>query len=296
MSGKISRIGIISGYRCNFSCEHCCFPSDSAVDLTPAEESVIIENIREYNIRSLLFLGGEPSLYISRTNSFLKRLGDLKRYTVRITTNGHFAKSVDSAVGVLSSFLKINHVQLSYDKFHGKFLPYSAVGNMFKACRSLKLGFGVIAAVDSPLDLVLLNKLKSVGNFSVGVQKVLPVGGAGNNGISYKYPFFDRHVLSRRCPNRKVITYLPGKGFSICCSTLALGKKWRIACHPTLKDHFSSWFYNCMAKLSFREIMRVAGLGAMEVAAEQSSPCVLCGAIFARIKPEGMRRLVEYGK
>lgn len=292
MRGNIRRIGIISGYKCNFKCAHCCSPDDGSPCLTEQEESAILGSIRAYNIRSLHFLGGEPSLYVNKTNRFLSRLDNPGQYKIRITTNGHFAKSKSAAISVLSSFLKLDHVQLSYDKFHRSFLPYASIRNLYRACAALKLRFGIVAAVDSPLDLILLDKLKSIGGFQIGIQKVLPIGRAEKTGLFYRHPFFDRGVMSRRCPNRKVATFLPGKGFSICCATLVFGKNWRAACHQTLKAHLDSKFYDLMANHSFREIIRMSKLANHSFTPEQSSPCVLCGGIFSKLGEQGIKRLI----
>lgn len=292
MRSAIRRIGIISGYKCNFKCAHCCSPDDGSRSLTDKEEAAILSSIRSNNIRSLHFLGGEPSLYIDKTNRLLFKLDNLSRYKIRITTNGHFARSKNAAIAVLSSFLKLDHVQLSYDKFHKNFLPYSNIRNLYRACSALKLRFGIVAAVESPLDLIQLDKLKTIGSINIGIQKVLPIGRAEKTGLFYKHPFFDRSVLSRRCPNRKVVTFLPGKGFSICCATLVFGENWRTACHPTLKAHLASRFYNLMTNHSFREIMRISKLPDTSFSPEQSSPCVLCGNIFSKLRERGIKQLL----
>jgi organic radical activating enzyme len=292
MADRITKIGIISGYKCNFACSHCCSPKKTPGNLTVKEESAILKAIERYNIKSLHFLGGEPTLYIDRTNGLLSRLENIGAHKIKITTNGHFAKSKSTAVSLLSTFLKINSVQLSYDKFHSKFLPFSYVRNLYEACVHLKLEFGVVSSVQSPLDLILLNKLKDVGDFQVGMQKVLPVGNAKKNGVDYQHPVFDRNVLSRRCPNKKVVTYLPGRGFSICCSSLVFGSNAGFVSHPMLNGHLNSAFYRLMRNCSFRDIICKSGLRNLDFNPADSSPCVLCEKVFKTMGEAGLKKVL----
>ncbi len=270
------------GFKCNFACAHCCSPDASAA-LNPREESLLLDAVESHGMKTLHFLGGEPTLYLDRTNAFLSKLGKLNKFKVKITTNGHFAKTKSSAVTLLSSFKKLDSVQLSYDKFHKKFLPFSYIRNLHNACRSLNIGFGVVASVQSPMDMLLLNKLKDIGDFQIGMQKVLPVGRARSNRIFYQHPSFDRNVLSRRCPNKKVITCLPEKGFSICCSSLVFDTNIQNICHPTLKAHLDSEFYRMMRSLSFRGIIKKFGLNMAPFLPEDSAPCVLCEKVFRKL-------------
>lgn len=247
--------------------------------------------IRKFDIRSLHFLGGEPTLYIAQTNSMLEELSPLARYTIRITTNGHFATNKTAAVSVLSSYLRLNAVELSYDRFHEQFLPFRNVRNLQTACASLGVKFGVVAAIQSPLDLIWLDKLRSLGNFPVGIQKVLPIGSAEKNGVAYQHPVFDRSVLRKFCPNRRVLTYMPRKGFSVCCSSLVYGKYGAVAAHPDLQTYLGSKFYRLITGTNFKDIISRSGLRDISFSPQDSSPCVLCEKIFRKMGPEGRRRL-----
>lgn len=247
--------------------------------------------IRKFDIRSLHFLGGEPTLYIAQTNSMLERLSPLARYTIRITTNGHFAVSKTAAASVLSSYLRLNAVELSYDRFHEEFLPFRNVRNLQAACAALGVKFGVVSAVQSPLDLIWLDKLRSLGDFPVAIQKVLPIGNAEKNGVAYLHPVFDRSVLRKLCPNRRVLTYMPRKGFSICCSSLVYGKHGDVAAHPDLQEYLGGKFYKLMTKKNFKEIISLSGLRDIGFSPQDSAPCVLCEKIFREMGPKGRRRL-----
>jgi len=279
--GKTVKLCILPGYRCNFSCAHCTSIGKTPQRLGDVEKSAILDAIRRYKIRSLHFVGGEPTLYIPDINEILSRVPDLKRTRVRITTNGHYGGTKKSVKKVIESFLKLDFLQLSYDKFHEEFLPFKSVRTIYRACNEKQVGFSVALSVQTPLDLLMMNRLKSVGDFPIGVLKVMPAGAARKNGLEYRYPNFDKRVLGKKCPNYKVITYMCGEGFTSCCSLLSFGKNSRLFAHPTMEKLLGSRFYKLISGCTFREIMRKAGVTEEGLGPEQSSACSLCAYLFS---------------
>lgn len=275
-----TKLCILPGYRCNFACAHCTSTGKKIEKLTDREKTAIIDAVGKYGIKSLHFAGGEPSLYIRDINELLSRLPDLKHTKVRITTNGHFGQTVTSAIKLISSFGKLDFLQLSYDKFHEEFLPFKCVRNIYHACLEKNVGFSVAISVQTPLDLLLMTRLKKIGDFPVGVLKVMPAGAAQKNRLAYRYTSFDRKVLDKKCPNSKVITYMCGEGFTGCCSLLSFGKDSSRYAHATMSEHLNSRFHKLLSKHSFREIIRKAGLGRPVFGPEQSSICSLCAYLF----------------
>jgi len=274
----VSELVVSLGYRCNFSCAHCCVSDKKETRLSREELELIPRTINEYKIKSLLFIGGEPTLYIPDINHILSKVRTDPE--VRITTNGHFAKSRSAAESVLSSILRLSGVNLSYDSFHARFMPMAKVKALYSACKEKGLDLLVLSALRSPLDLVFVKKFQEVGKIQVKIQKLLPYGNAKKNNIGFRYPSFDKRVLSRYCPNKDRIIYLCGEGFTSCCSSLVFDCNSRRFFGPTLKGYLKSNFYKLISKKTFGEMRRDFKLDDLAFSPEHSSPCGICAFLF----------------
>jgi len=281
MSNRI-KLCILPGYACNFKCAHCSGAFKKPLRLTEREFEAISRAIAEYQVTSLHFVGGEPTLYMKDINRLLAGVTRLKKTKVRITTNGYFGASKAAVREKISSFLKLDYLQLSYDKFHERFLPFAHIKNIYDACLEAGVEFSAAVSIQDPLDLTMVSRLKKLGDFPVGVLKVMPAGAAEKNSLSYRYPSFDGGVLRKKCPNRRIITYMCGEGFTSCCSLLSFGKDSGLFSHPTMRGHLESGFYRLMERNSFGDIMRLAGISRDTLGPEHSSPCTLCAHLFSR--------------
>ncbi|MHB9138691.1 MAG: radical SAM protein [Victivallaceae bacterium] len=286
MGYSLNKLAVLVGYKCNFRCAHCGVADKKRQELTEVEIRLLRRLLASRHFESLLFIGGEPTLYINKINEVLDGLPQDSDPRVLITTNGHFAKSENSAIETLKKFSKLNSVQLSYDNFHKTFIHLSNVRNLSQACKRLNMGFVVMIAIQSPLDLVLLKELKSVGidDKQVLIQGVHAIGSAATNHIAYSYPSFDRGVLRKKCPNKEKLIYMCGEGFTTCCSQLTLGEDTKDYIHPSMERHTASKFHSLIRRFSFKELMGKAGLSVKDLAPKHSYPCTLCGLIFDTIK------------
>lgn len=325
-SGKLRKLAVSPGYKCNFKCGHCCnlagvpgidefdagtlslsgaaseitafMPGGSPVKaggrifdfcqpggMTEKEALAVAAAIRGYGVRLLQFTGGETTFYLRDINRILQKAGDLSRCCVAVTTNGHFAATAGAAMKVLGSVSKLDIVQLSYDKFHAEFLPFFKVRNLIEACGRLGKLLTVNISLQSPADLLLVNKLKAAGIKDVTYQKIIPVGAAKINKVSFPALAFDKKVLAKKCPGINSIIYLCGRGFANCCITLALSGKYPGMYHPTVGKLMRSRVYRLMSGNTFGQIMKKFGLPSAELRAEHSYECVLCEHIFKN-RPE----------
>lgn len=254
-------------------------------NLTESEVHVISAAIKKFNVELVQFTGGETTFYLKNINQILLKAGDLARCRIGVTTNGHFAKTTGAAIKVLQSLCKWDIVQLSYDKFHKKFLPFSRVRNLKRACDKLGKRLTISLSIQSPVDVLLLNKLKGAGIKDVKVQKIISVGAARINGVAFPTLTFDKKVLYKKCPGIKAIIYLCGRGFSNCCVTLSLCGKYPGVYYPTVEALLKSKFYRLMAENTFGQILRKFNLPKTELQPQHSSGCVLCEYIFNK-RPE----------
>lgn len=279
MAKSIKELGVILGYRCNFKCSHCCVWGCGPLSLTSEEKYKIVSAINKYSPRTIRFVGGEPALYLKTINAMLAEVRDLSVSKVLITTNGSFAATVESAIRVLKSFRKLDSVQLSYDKYHAEFLPFESVKNLYSACETVGIKFCVVYTISSPMDLVGLRKLESVGKFKILVSKVMRAGAAARNGIEYAYPSFDEGVLRQRCALRNGVGYVCGRGFSLCCSNLMYEADLPVA-HGSIDEHRKSRFYRLISQMTFGQLLKKAGLSSDNLPPRCSMTCNLCEYVF----------------
>ncbi|HAH31595.1 MAG TPA: hypothetical protein DCL44_04710 [Elusimicrobia bacterium] len=276
-------LGITVGTRCNFQCRHCIVDRNlGRKKISSREVSLQIETINKYHPRSLIFTGGEPTLYIKEITKILSAIDDPNKIRTRIVTNGHFAISPASAEKTLRSFSVLHSVQMSYDKFHAKFAPVTHIYNLFEACAKLNLSFSIVCAIESPLDLVFLNSIKLPG-VPITIQKVLSIGNAKKNAIEYRYKRVDGNVFKKTCPNLGKLVYNCGFGFTTCCAFLASASDNRNYVHPTVEIHRRSRFYKLISRFSFGRLLQMSGLPKKNLSPADSDPCVLCSHVIPRI-------------
>jgi len=268
------------GTACNFSCAHCCSAYEGDRRLSGDEIASIVNTINTRRIYSLYFVGGETTLYIPEINNILSGVNRIDSTKVHIITNGYFAINSKAAEQVLSSFLTLTSLSLSYDKYHKKFLPLSSVKMLYNACVKKKIKFNVSVAISSPLDLSLLNHLTKIGNFPINIQGVMSAGRAKDN-ITLEYPCLDKDVLSRGCPINKKLFYLCGRGYSTCCGSLILNRNATEAfVKPKCDDYLASNFYKIISKYSFGELLDKYNIPKNNLHPKYSVNCNLCEYIF----------------
>lgn len=283
------KICIFIGGKCNFECKHCLIDKyDTKIAPTKTDLARIVNQINKYNFKKILFVGGEPTFYIRDINKILCSLNNLKTKCIKITTNGYFAKTIRSAQNIISSFIQLNEVQLSYDIFHNEFLPRKNIKNLYIVCKKAKKRFSVIFTLRSPIDLKLIKEIRKIGNFPIGIQKVLPIGNAVKNNVYYQHPSFNKKVLLKKCPGIKEIVYICGNGFSNCCSTIFYNKIINGIFHNSIEEHIKSRFYALMSLYNFKQLAKILNVSIQNLPSNCSSECVLCEYIFKNARKDNL--------
>lgn len=276
------KLAVSLGFTCDFKCEHCANGFEKPCSLTLTEKKSIVSAINKYKIRKLHFIGGEPGLYLRDIGEIIKGIHDKKSTSVVITTNGGFAKSIEKAASVLKKIPLLKKVQLSYDKFHARFLPLSGVANLHSAAMELGLDFGVLFSIQNPLDMTLIPELRKIGDFPIMMQKVLPQGSAAVNRVAYNnYMTFDKKVLKEKCPERNDMVYICGKGFTFCCSALVFNLKLNSAMFKTPEKMLKSQLLKQLKGKSFGALMKDYHINPDTLLPLHSSVCNLCEHIFS---------------
>lgn len=283
MTSGINPLGITVGTGCNIRCRHCLVDCNlGSTKISAVEIGLVVTEINKHQPQTLIFTGGEPTLYIQEINKILSGLELEGGKEIKIITNGLFAGSLESAKGMLSSIRGLRGVTMSYDRFHSEFVPAANVNNLYQACRMAGIRFSLMSAIQSPLDLAFLNSLE-MSKVRISIQKVLPIGRAEKNNLTYKYPEFEASVLNRKCPNLGGMVYNCGSGFTVCCGFHASVSDKKDCVHRTIAEHLRSKFYKLISEHTFGELMNLAGISSEKLTAKHSDPCTLCALVFQRL-------------
>lgn len=275
---SIEILHVVPGQRCNLTCAHCATSSGpTAASRVNADDFAQIEAaVRSISPPRLLFTGGEPTFYIDEINRIVDCHPDPSRCIVQITTNGWFARSAAGLSAVLGRIKKLDHVQLSHDKYHGLLLPDSQIGALIEWTAARGIEFNISVAITCPEDMAFADDLQRRTGATVLYTRMEAAGRARENGLQFHFPMFERGVLNERCPNRKSVTYLPRRGFTVCCANLAFSDDSDGFVHANLEEHLSSAFYREIQDRTMGEMLESRGISAEGLAPEYSSACRLC--------------------
>ncbi len=271
---KLTTINIVTGFKCTFSCDHCCTDSSHINDLKLNNDDMsrIKSTLYSHNF-NILFTGGEPTLYPELMNEVISLAQDDSK--INITTNGWFIEnSIDKT---LSNIKRLSSVLLSYDKFH-KHLNEKQIQDLSSYCKDHDIEFALSVSLQSPLDLSTLSALKTF-NGRVIYGKIEKCGRAKKNNVAYRYFEFDDSVLDKKCPNIGSITYFPERGFSVCCSNLSLNSNDSFMYHDTIEEHLNSDFYKNLSLKKFGELLHLYCDETPDFYPLYSSPCGICESI-----------------
>jgi len=144
----------------------------------------------------------------------------------------------------------------------------------------MEISFSVISVIQSPIDILQACKLKKIGDFKIGIQPLCNIGTARKNALSFDYPVFDKSVFKKFCPGRAQISYLCGRGFSICCANLLFNNVYPQVANKTVEEHLGSKFYKMMTSHNFGELLKIFRIPKDNLSARHSGECALCEYIF----------------
>lgn len=283
MEFNMGEINIVPGYQCNMSCAHCLNdsgPSRTESNLGTEELKNIIQEIKHRTPPKMTFTGGEPTLYIQTINYLIAGHPAIDSCEVKITTNGKFATSLQSAIATLNKINHLSFVQMSYDFFHQKYVPFKNVENLAAAAARLNIKFQIITTVQNPMQIAEINDLTEGLKVRVVFQPSVKAGRALTTKSSFEYPKLQEDVLKKKCPNIGTITYIPQRGYTVCCSSLVFNSKSKDIVHGSISEHYESPFYNMVSKFSFGEIIEKKKVDFKNLSPSCSSVCNLCDQIF----------------
>jgi hypothetical protein len=283
MSNAVDPLAITVGTGCNIRCRHCLVePGLGSESISEEEIRSLVLEINKFSPGDIVFTGGEPTLYLRQIQQILSGISIAVPPKVTLITNGYFSGSRAEAERVLNGIAHLYKVVVSYDRFHAEFVEKRKISILLDVCRDLGLQSKIVCAVETPMDLVFLNSLRSPG-LAISIQQILPMGRAKKNGMEYRCASFDRGVLDKKCPNLGGMVFNCGSGFTVCCGPLASFADKSEYVHVTISEHLESVFYRILSEHTFGELAAVSGWDTDRLTPEHSVPCRICAALIPGI-------------
>jgi hypothetical protein len=280
---------IVPGYRCNLACDHCVSFSGPSERLALSGQEIekIVAFAKYTKINFVYFSGGEPTYHVPLIK---KIMGDdvFAKIPAGITSNGwYLAKGYEFTMELLSRIPNLRDLQVSHDRFHG-LLGEAEMDVLTQIAKETDLNVSVSYCIRSHRDLAgYMAFKKKHPTLKTHYQKVEPAGRAKETKSGYEYKVFEPEVLKKSCPNKGSISYICGKGFSICCSSVIFNKKafkkvGPEVCHDEGTSHMQSDFYQAVTGSSFENLAESKGLSlsSLKLEASDSSECTLCEKIM----------------
>jgi MoaA/NifB/PqqE/SkfB family radical SAM enzyme len=150
-------------YQCTAKCSHCRFScSNDRVSDTPDFETpynVAKQLKADFGLDSAVILGGEPSIFASKTHELLSKISDLGVST-RLETNAGWAVNSEAAISFLKPLVSSNtSVMFSLDAFHEPYVSFNNILYASQACVTLGLQYILeipyldLNTKDNPIDV-----------------------------------------------------------------------------------------------------------------------------------------------
>lgn len=284
----IEMLHVMPGMFCNFSCSHCCNDSGpkNLKRLSENEVAAICSAVQYYSPNRMVFTGGEPTFYVSEINRIVQAHPNLAKCHVQITTNGWYATSAEKINSVLGQIHQLDHLQLSYDQFHGTQFKIEYMQHLFDYCKRKQITANISVSISDPIQLACVSDISKTIDVPIIFQKVDASGRGRENNLAFRYYEFEPETLEKKCPNLGQVSYICGRGFSVCCSNLMFNGPRKAIAHSTIDEHVQSTFYQRMQTHTFGELIEAAGISRDELLPEHTSRCKLCELIHQRIVEE----------
>ena len=284
MTSALESIHVMPGLFCNYTCTHCVNDSGPQMKtkVTNSELERIRADVQKYAPAFLQFSGGESTFYSNEINKIVAAHPDLDNCEVVLTSNGWYGKSLELTEKTLDQFDSISKITLSFDVFHGNETNIDGLTNIKTYADKNNIKLTVSFCISSPVDLIKAKLVLENIDIPVIYQKVDAVGRAKTNDLGYQFPTFEESVLDQTCPNIKCASFVPEKGFSICCGNLMFNGDNKDIYHDSITDHLESKFYKRLREKNFKEILEEEAISVDQLKAKFSSACSICEFIHNR--------------
>jgi hypothetical protein len=176
------RVGLLLTERCNIACRHCWFCSgpEKTATMTLDEAEGYVEQASEIpTVEWISFTGGEPFLLPDMLVE-LVGLASGRGLRTECVTNCFWAENEEDASSRLSELVDagLHAINISADDFHQEFIPFSHIGNCYRAAKSLGLKIVIMCTTSRSSALKIGNIRERLGNGGIQIiGSSRPAGG-----------------------------------------------------------------------------------------------------------------------
>ncbi|AFS77855.1 radical SAM domain-containing protein [Gottschalkia acidurici 9a] len=219
-------LALIYTYKCTASCDICCFSCsperEEKMSLSDAKRYV--SEAKKCGVKMVGIAGGEPLIFfdeIIELAKYTKSLG----MNITLTTNCFWAESYNISLEILETLRNagINHIKISSDEFHGKYIPYENIKNVLNAAKNINLKVVVGCTVTKNSDR-LRGLLSHIEDESTGTilleQTCYPLGRAKE--YFKEDQFIYKKNIDRFCKDGGMITITPDGSVYPCGSMFSI--------------------------------------------------------------------------
>lgn len=180
---------------CNIACEHCFL--DKSLPECRMEDDLFMKVLQEiYQVNGDIGLisisGGEPMLFFDDIMRLIERCNINHELTFSISTNAFWATSKEISENICKRLIMsgVQRLEISYDKFHAKFIDINNIYNAVEACKKYGIVTYVVFSIANGYDyLPLYIKLnKFIDKKHVILQHVANYGNARLYGVNCMMP------------------------------------------------------------------------------------------------------------
>ncbi len=167
------RVGLLLTERCNVACKHCWFssgPEKTATMTLDEAEGYVDQACGIPTVEWISFTGGEPFLL---PDMLVELVGFASGRGLRTecVTNCFWAESEEGARSRLSGLVDagLQAINISADDFHQEHIPFSHVGNCYRAAKSLGLKIVIMCTTSRSSALRIGNIRERLGDGGIRI-------------------------------------------------------------------------------------------------------------------------------
>lgn len=221
--------------KCTAHCKICCFGCSpncmERLDLKRVREYIDMASTIDY-IKTIAFTGGEPFLLYEDLIDLIQ-LASSSGKRVTTITNGYWANDYNDVLNKLDLLKRkgLNHLSLSYDHYHEKFVKVENIRNILKASMQIGLptSLAIVKLKDEKVSEIINDLDDCLYATNLEIIPCLPVGSAKANFISDKFEkIYNSNSRKLRCTYNGMLVILYNGSILPCCSQAVIETGLRI--------------------------------------------------------------------
>jgi len=275
--------------KCTAECDICsveCSPSCN-LHLDLDRVKTFIESCKETTIKSISFTGGEPFLLYEDLLDLVEFSNGLG-FAPTAVTNGFWARDYEETYNKLASLRKsgLTHLNVSYDRYHAKYVPIKNINNIAKACNALDMmvEFAIVRTKGEKIGDLVDNFAEDAKVINFLVAQCEPAGYAGKR-LPEEAFFRNYQTDHLACPYHGIVNLCYDGRIFPCCShfvfetNLTIGNYKDMLMPEVLHKIRNNCLLYVLRNYGFDPFIEMRD-GIVDRDERVSSPCELCARFF----------------